>query len=96
MAIPDKIKNKREKREISPSCLKVPCAKTIPQAKIKITTVRTAVARFELTFLMPIFAKTAVMAAKNADKKAKISQNIINNFQLSMINYQLMTKPQLH
>jgi len=49
-----------------------------------------------LTFLMPIFAKTAVMAAKNADKKAKISQNIINNFQLSMINYQLMTKPQLH
>ena len=96
MAIPESTRNNRENREIVPSSLNVPCAKTIPQAKIKITTVRTAVARFELTFLMPIFAKTAVMAAKNADKKAKISQNIINNFQLSMINYQLMTKPQLH
>ena len=44
--------------------------KTISQAIKTITTVLTAVARFELTPSIPIFAKIEVHAAKIADKIA--------------------------
>jgi len=44
----------------------------IDQAKTKMTTVRIAVAKSVSTFLIPIFAKMAVNAAKKADNKAYI------------------------
>ncbi len=47
-----------------------PLAKTIPQATNNIIIVRIAVARLELTFVMPTFAKMAVREAKRADSKA--------------------------
>jgi hypothetical protein len=47
-----------------------PRAKTIAQAITRIMMVRMAVARFELTPVMPIFAKMAVSDANNADSKA--------------------------
>ena len=47
-----------------------PLAKTIPQATIKIMIVRMAVAKFELTPVMPIFAEMAVKEAKRAERSA--------------------------
>ena len=41
---------------------------------IRMTMVRIAVARFELTFEMPILAKIVVSAAKNAESSAKAHQ----------------------
>jgi hypothetical protein len=61
-------------RDKDPICFQVPWNKTIPQAKIKITIVLMAVAKLESTFLMPILAKIAVRAAKNADSNAGKSQ----------------------
>jgi hypothetical protein len=49
-----------------------PLASTIPQATIKIIMVRIAVARFELTPVIPTLAKMAVSDANNADSKAYI------------------------
>src|SRR5271169_7161334 len=46
------------------------------QAKTRITTVRMAVARLELTFSTPTFARTAVRPAKNADSTAQMNQFI--------------------
>ena len=43
---------------------------TISQANTATTTVRRAVARWELTPLMPILASTAVMPAKRAEPNA--------------------------
>src|ERR1700686_4698156 len=45
-------------------------------AKIRITTVRIAVAKFELTCSTPTLASTAVSPAKNAESKAQINQFI--------------------
>ncbi len=42
----------------------------MPQARIKMTTVRIAVAKSVSTPFIPILAKMAVRAAKNADSKA--------------------------
>jgi hypothetical protein len=50
--------------------------KATDQAKIKITTVRMAVARLELTFSTPTFARIAVKPAKNAESKAQMNQFI--------------------
>ena len=50
---------------------------TIPQASNTTTTVRMAVARFEFTPSMPIFAKIEVRAAKRADSSAKIIHILI-------------------
>jgi len=72
--MPDKIKNIREKLEMEPICFQVPWNRTIPQANNRITMVLTAVARFELTSLIPILARIAVRAAKKAESKAKINQ----------------------
>ncbi|MNS31167.1 hypothetical protein D3C72_632140 [compost metagenome] len=47
-----------------------PLKSAIPQAKNKITTVLIAVAKSLSIFLIPILAKMAVKAAKNADNKA--------------------------
>ena len=47
--------------------------KTIPHAIITTTTVLIAVARFELTPLIPTFAKMEVRAAKTADNNANIN-----------------------
>jgi hypothetical protein len=54
-----------------------PLAKTIPQATIKIIMVRMAVAKFELTPVIPILAKMAVSEANKAESKAYI-HHIIN------------------
>src|SRR5437764_9897106 len=48
--------------------------KATSQAKIRITTVRMAVARFEFTCATPTFASTAVSPAKNAESNAQINQ----------------------
>ena len=45
--------------------------------KMSTTTVRTAVARVEFTFSIPILARIAVTPAKNAEPRAKKSQSII-------------------
>src|ERR1700730_10500083 len=45
-------------------------------AKIRITTVRIAVARLELTCSTPTFASIAVRPAKNADSNAQMNQFI--------------------
>jgi hypothetical protein len=68
--MPESTRKRSENRERVPTCRHVPCAITIPQAKRRMTMVRIAVARFESTPLMPIFARIAVIAAKNADNKA--------------------------
>ena len=52
---------------------------TIPQASNTTTTVRMAVARFEFTPSMPIFAKIEVRAAKRADSSAKIIDRLIGH-----------------
>ena len=49
-----------------------PVAKTMPQAITKITTVRTAVARLELTCATPTLAKIVVSAAKKAESNAYV------------------------
>src|ERR1700716_495943 len=46
------------------------------QAKIRITTVRMAVARLELTCSTPTFASIAVRPAKNAESNAQMNQFI--------------------
>jgi hypothetical protein len=43
----------------------------MPHASKSTTTVLIAVAKFEFTFSMPIFAKIDTSAAKNAESKAK-------------------------
>ena len=70
MAIPESTRNKSEYCYIDEICLWPPWKKTIPQANSKMTTVLIAVAKFELTSLMPTLAKIAVRAAKNAESKA--------------------------
>jgi len=66
-----------ENGEIDGSCLAVPWYMTIPQANKRMTMVRTAVARFESTFRMPIFARIDVAAAKTADRTAYTSQFMV-------------------
>jgi hypothetical protein len=52
--------------------------KATDHAKIKITTVRMAVAMLELTCSTPIFARMAVSPAKNAESKAQRNQFIFS------------------
>ena len=52
-----------------PCC--APVRNTIPQAMTSTTTVRIAVARFELTPSIPTLAKIVVSAAKQAESNAK-------------------------
>ena len=68
--MPDKIKNKNVLNVIFERFSISPEIKTIIQLKIRTTTVRIAVAREELIFLIPIFARTAVIPAKNAERNA--------------------------
>src|SRR5579862_860484 len=49
-------------------------ARAMAQAKIKMTTVRMAVARFESMCSTPTLASTAVSPAKNAESKAHRNQ----------------------
>ena len=49
-----------------------PVRKTIPHAMTSTTTVRMAVARLELTFSIPIFARMEVSAANTAEPIANI------------------------
>jgi hypothetical protein len=53
---------------------------TITNAMITTITVRTAVAKLEFTFSIPIFASIAVKEANNAASKAKIMLKLINSF----------------
>ncbi len=76
MAIPDKIRNIKEKEEMELICFQLPWNRTIPQAKNKIMMVRMAVARLELTSFMPILAKIAVREAKKAESRANMNQLI--------------------
>ena len=55
-------------------CGSVLVRKATSQAKMRITTVRMAVARFEFTCATPTFASTAVSPAKNAESNAHINQ----------------------
>ena len=50
--------------------------KATDHAKIRITTVRIAVAKFELTCSTPTLASTAVSPAKNAESNAQMNQFI--------------------
>src|ERR1700688_4440025 len=54
-------------------------------AKIRITTVRIAVARFELICCTPTLASTAVSPAKNAESNAQPNQFIQSPHILSLI-----------
>ena len=64
-------------------CCQFPKAKTISPANSRMTTVRTNVAKSELTFSMPTFAKMAVRAANAADSKAQNTQESIRFFMSS-------------
>ena len=55
----------------TPFC--APATKTIIHEKINTITVLIAVPKFEFTFFIPTFDKTAVIPAKNADKTANAS-----------------------
>ena len=70
MAKPERIKNNQLLLLISFMPDWEPVRKTIPQARIRTTIVRMAVARLELTFPMPIFAYIEVSAAKTAEPTA--------------------------
>ncbi len=84
MVMPERIRKISDGKD-NEKFFSVPLVKTILQAKIKITTVRMAVARLELTSLTPILAKIAVKAAKKADNKENISQFIIVNYNIIKI-----------
>jgi len=68
--MPESIRKIIEYRDIEPKSLNVPWAKTIPQAKRRMTTVLIAVAKLELTPVIPILAKIATSAAKTAERRA--------------------------
>lgn len=68
--MPDRIKNTQVVRFRVYIFFMVPCAITIPHAKIRITTVLMAVAKFESTPAIPIFAKIEVAAANKAESAA--------------------------
>lgn len=70
VAIPDKTRKSIPCLEIKAISFVSPLKKVIPQVNIKMTTVRIAVARSELIFFNPIFAKIVVKAAKIADNNA--------------------------
>lgn len=70
MARLDRIKNAMLRAAISPMAVWEPITNTMSQAKTATTTVRSAVARLESTFSMPIFARMEVTPAKRADKNA--------------------------
>ena len=70
VAAPERHRN-RMFLPVSPAiCFSAPHASTIPQAITRITVVRIAVARLELTPVTPTFARIAVSAAKNAERRA--------------------------
>jgi hypothetical protein len=56
--------------------------KATDHAKIRITTVRMAVARLELTCSTPTFASIAVRPAKNAESNAQMNQFIFSVLQI--------------
>src|ERR1700719_4142566 len=56
--------------------------KATDHAKIRITTVRIAVAKFELTCSTPTLASTAVSPAKNAESNAQMNQFIPSDLQV--------------
>ena len=60
-----------------PCC--APVRKTMPYAIPSTTTVRNAVARFELTPSLPTFARIEENAANTADKNAKTAHIIFRN-----------------
>lgn len=71
MARPERIRNAQLRRLISERPPWVLVMKTMPQAIRSTTTVRTAVARVELTPSMPSFARMEVRAAKTDEPSAK-------------------------
>ena len=70
MARPDKTRNSQVKEEIRVISGAEPTRNTISHEKISTTMVRMAVATSESVFLMPHFARTAVIPAKNAEPTA--------------------------
>lgn len=56
----------------------LPWMSTIPQAKMTMTMVRIATARFESTPLIPILPKIATSEAKKAERIAYIAQDILS------------------
>ena len=62
---------------MSASCLWELVIKTISQAKRSTTMVRIAVATVESVFLIPHFARIAVIPAKNAEPNANVIHILI-------------------
>ena len=70
MAIPESTKNIHVFAEISPIVCAEPTISTISHEKASTMIVRTAVAASESVFLIPHFARIAVIPAKNAEPNA--------------------------
>src|SRR5258705_11038744 len=70
--MPERTRKRTERglRSRNSSCSRV--AKTRPHEKARTTAVRMAVARFDGTPLIPIFARIAVPEAANAERNANI------------------------
>ena len=80
MARPERMRKSQVLGETAPRVCWEPTRKTIPQAKRATTTVRRAVARWELTSLTPILASTAVRPANPAEAKAQASHIAVSPF----------------
>ena len=70
----DRIRNNHVLADTVDGRCQLPKAQTISAATNRITAVRTGVAKSELTFSMPTFAKIAVRAANPAESSAQNTQ----------------------
>ena len=76
MAMPDRIRKIQVRLPIAENGWFF-VARAIAQAKIRMTTVRIAVAMFESICWTPTLARTAVKPAKNAESNAQINQLVM-------------------
>ncbi len=77
---PERIMKIHDLIEMSAAICQVSVIRTTIAAIIRTTTVRTAVPRFESTFVMPILAKMEVKAANTAANRARIMVKFIISF----------------
>ena len=80
MAIPDRIRNIHVMTPTVSIPAAAPVRNTNSQENSSTTAVRIAVARVESVFLMPIFAKIAVIPANKAEPQARPSHMTIKSF----------------
>ena len=81
MAMPDSARNNQVRPESVASSAGLAVTKAMAHAKIKITVVRIAVARFESTPATPTLASTAVRPAKSAESNDQVNQFIVDSKQ---------------